>query len=501
MGEVNKKVKNIPKEDIDKEEIDNEEVSEEVSEEVTENKIDEKKVVNKKEVNNAYMNKKKKIIIIGSLAIGLFVLGIIVFLIIRGLNNSVDEYTITLNNGTGVEEVKCKKNTMYNLEELTKENYIFLGWYNDTEKVLKVFCDKDYNLVARFEKDDKTSFTITFNSNGGTLVEPITVNRDEKLELPDDPTKEGFKFVGWFDQDDTPITNGMVLENKDITLYAKWEEQETVKVTFDTDGGNYIDPANVVKGEVLTPPKNPTKKGYEFVEWQLDGVKYDFNTKVDKEITLKATWVKAKAKFVITFNSMGGSKVDSITLTEGDKFTEPKAPTKSGYLFHGWYDQNDMPISTGALLAAEDVTLYAKWEKAIVITFDSKGGSKVNSITMVEGDPIVMPKEPTKSGYKFGGWFDQDDKAINGGEMLDKSMTLYAKWLKTFTITFDSNGGTKVNSITLADGDKFTPPKNPTKDGFTFGGWYDKNDMPIGEGALLAPENITLTAKWNAVTE
>ena len=82
--------------------------------------------------------------------------------------------------------------------------------------------------------------------------------------------------------------------NADITLKAVWrangQQPTTYTVTFDTDGGSAVAAQTVKAGETATKPTNPTKGGYDFVEWQLNGVAYDFSTKVNADITLKAVW-------------------------------------------------------------------------------------------------------------------------------------------------------------------------------------------------------------------
>ena len=82
--------------------------------------------------------------------------------------------------------------------------------------------------------------------------------------------------------------------------------------------------------------------------------------------------------------------------------------TRDGYIFKGWVDKNETPIYNKVLLA-EDTTLYAVWKKdvtnnKITITFDTKGGSKIESITIGKDTELTLPKDPTRDGYIFKGW-------------------------------------------------------------------------------------------------
>ena len=141
-----------------------------------------------------------------------------------------------------------------------------------------------------------------------------------------------------------------------------------------------------------------------------------------------------KEAITITFDTKGGSKIDSITIGKDTELTLPKEPTRDGYVFKGWVDKNETPIYNKALLA-EDTTLYAVWEKdatnnKITITFDTRGGSKIESITISKDTELVLPKEPTRDGYVFKGWIDKNETPIYNKVLLAEDTTLYAVWEK-----------------------------------------------------------------------
>ena len=139
-------------------------------------------------------------------------------------------------------------------------------------------------------------------------------------------------------------------------------------VTFDTDGGTKVEEIKVKKNATIEVLPTTTKEGYTFIEWQLDGKTYNFNSTVTKNITLKATWKKIEEtkpveeiKYTVSFDSNGGSSVASQTVLKGNKVTKPVDPTKSGYTFIGWtlngdsYDFNT-PVNG-------DITLKANWKE------------------------------------------------------------------------------------------------------------------------------------------
>ena len=139
-------------------------------------------------------------------------------------------------------------------------------------------------------------------------------------------------------------------------------------------------------------------------------------------------------------------------------------------------------------------------KEAITITFDTKGGSKIDSITIGKDTELTLPKEPTRDGYVFKGWVDKNETPIYNKVLLAEDTTLYAVWEKDatsnkITITFDTRGGSKIESITISKDTELVLPKEPTKDGYVFKGWVDKNETPIYDKVLLA-EDTTLYAVW-----
>ncbi|NUU58937.1 InlB B-repeat-containing protein, partial [Paenibacillus agri] len=148
------------------------------------------------------------------------------------------------------------------------------------------------------------------------------------------------------------------------------------------------------------------KSGYTFAGWYKDQAlsnKWSFTTDTvpAADITLYAKWDINQYK--VNYDSNGGTAVVSETVEYGKKVAEPAAPTKSGYVFVGWYkDQalSDKWNFTADTVPAADITLYAKWDiNQYKVNYDSNGGSAVVSETVEYGKKVVEPAAPTKSGY------------------------------------------------------------------------------------------------------
>ena len=306
---------------------------------------------------------------------------------------------------------------------------------NDEEIDLTNPITKDMNLTAKYVEIVK--YTIKFDSQGGTKVESVTVNGDDKIDEPE-VTRDGYTFDGWYLENEkfdfsTPIT-------KNITLKAKWTEKGKINVTFMVDDKVYKT-SSVKENTKVSKPSNPTKKGYKFVEWQTEsGEKFDFDAKITEEIKLIAKFEESNTK-TVSFNSDGGSKVSSQEVEVGEKAKKPSNPTKSGYTFKEWqlngttYNFNDA--------VNDDIALKAVWEKEEIkytVTFNTNGGNKINSQTVVEGGRASKPGDPVKEGYTFVEWIGEDHNAYDFSTPVNKNITITARYEKTADISTPSTG-------------------------------------------------------------
>ena len=287
---------------------------------------------------------------------------------------------------------------------------------------------------------------------------------------------DGYHFESWM-ADSKVISKEnpyAFLADKDVDAVAQFSPN-TYPVTFVVDGDESTEMLDY--NSVVPKPADPVKEGYSFTGWSpafeegtkvpIDGLKYVAQWKVNQ--------------YTITFDTDGGSAVASITQDYGTAVKAPEAPTKEGYTFTGW--DKEVP----ATMPATNVTIKAQWKvNQYTITFDTDGGSAVASITQDYGTAVKAPEAPTKEGYTFIGW-DKDVPAT----MPAGDITLKAQWkVNQYTITFDTDGGSEVKSITQDYGTAVKAPEAPTKEGYTFTGW-DK-EVP----ATMPATNVTIKAQW-----
>ena len=157
------------------------------------------------------------------------------------------------------------------------------------------------------KKDDPVivEYTVSFDSQGGSGLSPVTVPEGSKITKPSNPVKEGDTFLGWY-KENTYTTiwdfeKDVVTQN--LTLYARWSQpgEKVYIVSFDTDGGNEIEAVSVVENEKVQLPANPTKTGFEFNCWFTDPERltaYDFESPVTSDIILYVKWLKLEVVLV-----------------------------------------------------------------------------------------------------------------------------------------------------------------------------------------------------------
>ena len=157
----------------------------------------------------------------------------------------------------------------------------------------------------------------------------------------------------------------------------------------------------------------------------------------------------------------------------------------------------------GALVAIAIiiVIILTLGSKKYTISFNTDGGNSLESITAKEKETITLPIA-VKEGYIFNGWTNESGEIIPSIYVVTKDVTLKATWISetadTITIKFDTDGGSKIDDMIVVKGETLKLPQNPTKEGYKFKTWVDKNETPIYDEALLS-EDTTLKAVWEKV--
>lgn len=241
-----------------------------------------------------------------------------------------------------------------------KEGYTFTGWYLDeacTEKYTGTTVTADTVLYAGWKIN---TFTVTFDSNGGSTVEDSKVDWNTACTLIT-PTKEGYTFLGWYLSDGTQYINQPIKENTALT--AEWEINKYI-VIFDSDGGSTIENKTVDWNTAVECPVS-IKEGHIFKGWFLsDGTQYT-DQAITSNITLKAQWEIRKLS--VAFDMNGADEIADQVVNYGESVIL-ETPAREGYNFLGWFlsdgtEYTNQPIK-------ENITIKANWEiKRFTVTF------------------------------------------------------------------------------------------------------------------------------------
>ena len=250
----------------------------------------------------------------------------------------------TINNGNVTEYTYGVGATLPT--DVTRTGYTFKGWYyneNLTGSPVTAIGGTETGNKEYWAKWEINQYTITFDTNGGSEIAPITQDYGTAITAPANPTRKGYTFKGW----DKEIPKTMPAEN--ITVTAQWEINRYT-ITFDTAGGSEIAPITQDYGTNITSPADPTIEGYTFIGWDRDIPV----TMPAENITVTARW--EINRYTITFDTAGGSEIAPITQDYGTAITAPADPTRKGYTFKGW--DKEIPET----MPAENITITARWK-------------------------------------------------------------------------------------------------------------------------------------------
>ncbi len=294
---------------------------------------------------------------------------------------------------------------------------------------------------------------------------------------------------------------------------------------YDEDGSTLLDTLKVAEGQKLSKPSTPQKNGYSSLWYSnsdlSDASKWDFDAAtVTTAIDLYVKWTMNT--YTIDFTLNGGTNNvqnpsdynifdGTITLLEA---------SKTGYTFEGWYDNpalNGSAVTTLDTSDAENKEFFAKFSaNSATVSFDGNGNTSGSSPSDIlsQTDTIIALPDNTGGleniGFIYKGWSESESgTAISGNYAVPAGgATLYAVWLEdtsvpSYTVTFNAQDGSSIDSQTIPKGAHASKPNNPTRDGFTFSGWYTSSDCNDDDrwNFNTSPiiQNTTLFAKWTAV--
>lgn len=386
------------------------------------------------------------------------------------------------------------------LENPNKSGYKFVGWYdneNFTGESITEISAGTMGDVTLYAKWNALDYRISYELNGGINAE----NPDgyDVSDLPVSlhvPSRTGYIFKGWY-MGENRVLAIPVGTTGNVVVSAKWEPI-TYTIDFDTNGGlptlSSID--YTIESDSFTL-QEITKVGYTFDGWYNGETKVtEITTGTYGNMTLVAKWTADL--YTISYDLADGvnSPENPTSYTIESGLITLKDPTREGYTFAGWYNGEQL-VTTIDSNTLENISLTAKWTvNSYKLTFDVDGN--LTEKTFKYGESITAIENPTKVGHTFVGWSEELPETMPANDI-----TVEAKWeINSYDITYDLAGGVNnsENPTTYTIESGLITLKNPTREGYTFLGWYNGEQLvTIIDSNTL--ENITLTAKWKITTD
>ena len=404
--------------------------------------------------------------------------------------------TVTVN----VEEDKYP----YYKEPINPEGMMFIGWFDiDGNSYQKNSIKEDTTFYAKYVKTINVTFDAGighFENGDTTYITKTAAGKEVDSVNPIVPS--GYKFAGWYDDGHKPSNAPY---DKDTVFHAIYIK--LFKVTYDAGDGHFEDGQNTVTVDMeedaypyYKKPMSP--EGMMFIGWfDVDGNSYQKNT-IKADTTFYAKYGKT---IHVTFDAgkghfENGEKTKIVKTPEGVRVYGGSVISPDGMLFDGWYDENGYtPYGSDF---KKDVTYYARYVKALTITFKANGGiGDTFTTTVGEGNYYSSENFNSKFTHPDGkvliGFQDEGTGQfykLGYGYQFFNDATLLAQWADPVTVTLDCNGGTTskgslvqetwAKNTTLSH-DSILDEK-PVKEGMIFTGWH----LDSIDGPKIDPDTI-----------
>lgn len=378
-----------------------------------------------------------------------------------------DEDAITSFASTGFDEDVVAEHFFTEIDPAANYSYFTSYKYDTTETdpgflAVKYFISKGENasFIAQWEP---TVYSITFDSNEGSTVSPIYGEFDTPISLPT-PTRTGYTFLGWFDGTNPNKYEITTMPNTNLNLIAEWQINTHRLILVLNNGQNNIE-IDVNFGSSIAVADIAelnsalySKTGYEFSNWFTDNAltnEYALETMPDEDVYVYASWSVKTYSVQMNYNNRHNMTVFHIanfTYNADISSLASMAPTVDGYTFLGWFkDQEGEFRYTFDKMPDEDVVVYAYWSFVnYTLTFYYNDSVYATFTNLIIGDVIYgsnskvspFPSNPTRDGFRFGGWFvdaefTQEFDLTREQTMPARNLNIYAKMIEKSNVEVD----------------------------------------------------------------
>ena len=406
---------------------------------------------------------------------------------------TINQYTITFvtDGGTEIAPIKQDYNTAVTAPAApVKEGYTFVEW---DKAVPTVMPAENTTITAVWAIE---SYTLKFDTAGGNTIADITAAYNAPIDVPADPTREGYTFTGW-NKEIYTVMPDLGDNGATETFTASWSIN-AYSITWKIDGETYKTDENVEYGTAITAPV-PTKTGYVFSGWAEE-----IPAKMpDNALIFTGSWnPAADTKYTVNIHTMGidGNYVTETDILEGTT----ESTVYAQYTVEEGFELGANSVTEGEVLADGTLVLDVYLDrKTVTITFDSNEGSAVAPITQLYGTAVTAPADPERAGYTFGGWTPAVPDTMPSADV-----TIVANWnIESYTVNFlDAEDGVFATFELEYLAEIAAPANEPTKDHYTFEGWSltkiteTLNPEDLANVALIDFENAAPTVPVGGIT-
>ena len=375
-------------------------------------------------------------------------------------------------------------------------------------------------LTAYYVSRNARTVTITFDTEDE--IQPITIGWGEVPQLPI-LSREGYVFLGWYTQDDVLVNEAYFVDfdySTDLLLHSVWDIIDPVTVTYDSRGGNEVEPMQVPRGYTGSVAGTTERSGFYLLSWCFDeqclSMYYPDEYVIEQDVVLYAKWLAKDLNEdvvgTITFNAMGGSDVASATIQLGQPVALSE-PRREGYVFVGWYSDKDYTYSVDTdILLTQSCVLYAKWsqrDSTYTVSFVSPDGAptlspiEYNYDAYVRGTDIVAPKW---AQHRYEGIFEDAlfTKAAHFDYYIRENHTYYLsyssivdQYISVTYALYNDHSETRqyTPGVTVEDW-------RPYREGYVFDGWYAdiERTQAIDCDTEYVVDGMVVYAKWIAAS-
>ncbi len=365
------------------------------------------------------------------------------------------------------------------LPNVSKDGYTFNGWKDQDGNVVTE------NTIVKGKLDLEAEFTvkeynIAYNLDNGTVTpssaNPTKYTVEDEFELVN-PTRKGYTFAGWTEGESENLYTRVTISHETGTkaYTAHWSKNQNTKYYVNHKYPNLDGTYETVREELTGPTDTevtaPFKPKTGFVN---PTTSQNLTISADEDSEVTYTYTRHEYNLTLnddietTFTNSTYPYETEITLTAKDK---------ANYEFTGW--SNGETTKTIIFNITEDTNVYPEYVSTLItVTFNPNGGTVDETTRSVNKETAIgeLPTPTAQAGKDFDAWYTEltGGTKVTSSYIVNNNITIYARYTdQTFTITFDTDGGTSVDNQTITYGNKVTKPTtNPTKEGYTFDDWY-----------------------------